>query len=177
MTYIVDADDFHEYNHRLPLLMEFKRALPDFKITMFTVIGRCSFGWLRDIKENFRWIDIVPHGLLHETSRECEEWDYMRSLQYLDFLSQYDLTRGFKAPGWQISDGMYLALLKRNYWVADQAYNDSRRPPGLRAYILNAPNRLHFHVQDVCGNGLEEKKSFILGLKNEEGFGFIKDAI
>jgi len=177
MPYIIDADDFYEGNDQLALLREIKRALPDFKITVFTVIGRCSYVWLREIKEDYSWIDMVPHGLLHETSRECERWDYAESIHYLKFLEPYDLTKGFKAPGWQISNDMYQALKFRKYWVADQAYNDARRPADLPAYILDAPNKLHFHIQDVCGNGLGESLPIILGLNNNQGFEFIKNVI
>ena len=65
-------------------------------------------------------------------------------------------TRGFKAPGWQISDACYDVLLERGWWVADQHLEDQRRPAGLRTYFYEDGN-WHGHVQNVCGNGLEER--------------------
>jgi hypothetical protein len=46
------------------------------------------------------------------------------------------ITKGFKAPGWQISDACYRVLLDEGYWVADQKYNDERRPKALPVYRL-----------------------------------------
>jgi predicted deacetylase len=63
--------------------------------------------------------------------------------------------QGFKAPGWQISDPCYQVLLERGWWVADQHLEDQRRPPGLRTYFYEDGN-WHGHIQDVCGNGIEE---------------------
>lgn len=175
--YLVDVDDFYETNHRLDLIDEIKFRLPDFKATMFTVIGRCSLAWLRFVQEQYPWLDMVPHGLVHSTARECEAWDYLTSIHYLNFADGLGITRGFKAPGWQISDAMYQALQVKGYWVADQEYNNHRRPAGLRAYLLDSPDKLHFHVQNVCGNGLEESLDKILSLDNARGFGFVKDVV
>ena len=39
--------------------------------------------------------------------------------------------------------------------MADQAYNDERRPKNLPVYIVGN-NSWHGHTQNVCGNGIEE---------------------
>ena len=181
MKYIVNADDFHESNTGLDLLLEVKQKIPNFVITMFTVPGRCSNSFLDHVDRFYPWIKMVPHGLLHKTSRECENWDYQTSVDYLDSMySDYPWFQlGFKAPGWQISDDMYKALLDCGYWVADQEYNDNRRPENLPAYILTYRDRkvtkLHYHIQNVCGNGLEEKKDELLALDKDAEFMFIQD--
>jgi hypothetical protein len=64
---------------------------------------------------------------------------------------------GFKAPGWQISDACYHVLKERGWWVADQHLEDQRRPAGLRTYFYEDGDRWHGHIQDVCGNGLQER--------------------
>src|SRR5207244_1624712 len=159
---VVDADDFHLGNSGLDLLFTIKGAIPGFKITLFTIVGKCSQSFLLRIKA-LDWIDLVPHGLYHETPLECEKWTYEQSRDYLASIEHLGLTRGCKAPGWQISDGMYKALLERDYWVADQRYNDHRRPKGLRAYLLQERDgttpswKRHYHVQNACGNGLQER--------------------
>jgi hypothetical protein len=178
--YVVDADDFCVGNSGLERLFEIRGAIPSFKITLFTIVGRCSKNFLDGIK-TVDWIDLVPHGLFHETARECEHWTYEESMHYLETIEGLGLTRGFKAPGWQISDGMYRALLESNYWVADQRYNDARRPKELKAYLLqdtdgSTPHwKRHYHVQNVCGNGLEERLREILLLQGE--FAFVKDVV
>ena len=89
------------------------------------------------------------------------------------------MTKGFKAPGWQISDGMYQALLEEGYWVADQSYNNERRPKELKAYILDSGNKIHGHIGHMGGhneNEIEYLLDTILALK-EKDFAFIKDVI
>lgn len=64
--------------------------------------------------------------------------------------------RGFKAPGWQVSTETLEALGDHGWWAADQPYNDDRRPVGLRVHRLGDGDHWHGHIQDVCGNGLQE---------------------
>lgn len=184
MNWIVDADDFCEENSGdLKFLSELKSKIPSFKVTLFTIFGRCSEKFYDHISDGYDWIDLVPHGWMHPHPYECSNWDYEKSLWYLKMVEHDfpDVTRGFKAPGWQISDGMYRALLARNWWVADQTYNDARRPRGLRAYLLNSPFKLHFH----CGKWndmimpnsltLETQQEILRGTAGE--YAFVKDVV
>ena len=160
---IVDFDDFCEKNNRLDLLFYLKSQIPEFKANLFTIVGKCSPSFLESVKE-ISWLDMIPHGWGHDTPRECQNWDYEKSKHYLKEVNKLGLTKGFKAPGWQIPDGMYRALLEEGYWVADQHYNDRRRPKGLEVFY---PTAEHFHIQNVCGNGLEESLDQILQLKGD----------
>jgi len=72
--------------------------------------------------------------------------------------------RVWKSPGWQISDGTYQALLDHGFAVADQPYNDHRRPAGLKCHRLGDGDHWHGHIQDVCGNGLSETFAQLLPL-------------
>ena len=140
--YYLDADDFSEENQGWDYLAKIKEEVPNFKISMFTILGQCSDEWVEEMKE-YDWIDMIPHGWMHETPLKCQKWTYERSKQYLGSIEHLGLTRGFKAPGWQISDGMYKALLEEEYWVADQPYNNDRRPKDLKVYILDSPEKMH----------------------------------
>ena len=172
--YIIDADDFMEESNGLHILFRIKARNPEFKITLFTIVGKCSKEFIELIKK-IDWIDMVPHGWEHGTSRECENWSYEKSKLYLKEVNRLGLTKGFKAPGWQISDGMYKALLEEGYWVADQAYNNRRRPPKLKSYILDSNNKIHCHIQEVCGNGLLTMEEKITNLKGK--FKFVYECI
>ena len=149
---IVDFDDYHESNARDDLLMGLREANPEFRCTLFAVPGLGSEEFWAGVPE---WCELAVHGWLHPTPFECAEWDagQMRSLIAR---KPYGFVDGFKAPGWQISDGCYEALHEAGWWVADQTYNDERRPTGLRVHRLHDGDHWHGHIQDVCGNGLEE---------------------
>ncbi len=177
---VVDVDDFHDENAGLELLDRVRGEVEGFRATLFAVVGRTSRRFLdREWRPRSDWLEIVPHGWLHETPRECERWEDFRCRAYLDTIetswrAKY-YERGFKAPGWQISDAMYVELLDRGWWVADQTYNNARRPPELRAYLLDRPGRVHFHVQDVCGNGLAKSIDELLALRGP--FRFVSEVV
>jgi hypothetical protein len=171
---ILDFDDFHETNNRLDLLLKLNNHIPNIKVNLFTILGKCSLKFIDEMKE-YDWIDMIPHGWEHKNNYECFEWSKDQTIIYLDMLKSYGLTKGFKAPGWQISNGVYEALLERDYWVADQSYNNERRPEKLKSYLLDEDYKVHGHIQNTCGNGLEEKFEYYKSLKGD--FFFIKDII
>ena len=169
---LCDADDFCEGNDGMDVLNRIKEKNKDFKITLFTIVGRCSKEWIEKMKK-IDWVDMIPHGWLHPDPREAQNWTYNESIEYLDRIESFGLTRGFKAPGWQISDGMYKALLERGYWVADQRYNDTRRPKGLKVFY---PTNEHFHIGHLGGHNQNEIGYFEEYLSNLKGdFKLIKD--
>lgn len=143
----ITIDDFHENNNKLWLLNEIHQKTGAF-FNLFTIPGLCGKEFLESVKL-IGWIDMIPHGWEHPHPRECQTWSYDQSARYLEMIEPLGLTKGFKAPGWQISDGMYTALMERGYWVADQHYNDSRRPPELKVHF-HEPD-FHFHVGHMGG--------------------------
>ena len=121
---------------------------------------------------------MVPHGWLHHGNYECLHWSKEFMNSYLDLCDNLEggFQHGFKAPGWQISDGCYEALLERNYWVADQAYNNFRRPTALRTYLLDSPEKLHGHVGYLDGGANGNELEVILPeIYQHTEFGFVSD--
>jgi hypothetical protein len=148
-----DFDDFHESNHKLERLHELKEINPEFRCTMFAVPALGSAGFWGGLPN---WIELAVHGWAHGSVYECSRWSYGRMEALLDNpIVQEFFVHGFKAPGWQISDDCYRVLLDRGWWVADQHLEDERRPVGLRTYFYE-DGHWHGHIQDVCGNGIEE---------------------
>lgn len=84
---------------------------------------------------------------------------------------------GFKAPGWQISDDIYRWLLDNGWWVADQSYNDERRPKDLPVYKIGE-NSMHHHTWNCVGNGVYEQFDYIMDrIKNETEFKFVSEVV
>jgi len=173
---IFDWDDLHETNHRLDLLGQLREANPAFRCTVFAIPGCGGSAFWESLPD---WIELAVHGWTHPDPFECANWTRERMEQLLDEpIVQKHFVQGFKAPGWQISDGCYEVLLDRGWWVADQPYNDHRRPEGLRVHRLGDGEHFHGHIQNVCGNGLEETFPTVLELvKNAGSFKFISEAV
>lgn len=167
---IFSLDDFYEDCPRYDLLFALKNLVPELKVNMFTILGRCSPRWIKKNKK-IDWIDMVPHGWGH-VSEECLFWTKEDTFKYLDKIEPFGLTKGFKAPGYRISNEAYLALLERDYWVADIVRNNDKRPTDLRVFINASPFTIQGHMGHLP-DGLEEKFKYYASLRGE--FLFIKD--
>jgi hypothetical protein len=176
---IVDLDDFCDTNHSLELLCQIKDQIPQFKVTLFAIVGRSTPQFIGEMSK-VKWVDLVPHGWYHDTSRECEHWTYRQMAELLDRATGRGFTtHGFKAPGWQISDSCYQVLLERDYWLADQAYNDHRAPKGLRRYLLDSSQKIHGHIGHWGGHNQNELSLIMPMILRQQGheFGFVKDVV
>jgi len=156
---IVDLDDFHEGNTGDMRLSQLRQINPAFRCTLFAVpaLGSPEFWWRW---ADCGWVELVPHGWAHPDAHECQGWTYDEMVAYIERIEDDfpQFQRGFKAPGWQINDDIYRALQDRGWWVADQHLEDHRRPPELPVYFYeDGEDRWHGHIQNVCGNGLEER--------------------
>lgn len=146
-----DFDDHHPGNDAMFWMHRLKETNPAFRATLFAIpgLGASEF-W----ETHPDWIELAVHGWKHPDSYECSDWTYDRMEQAI--LGKPErFVDGFKAPGWQISDACYAALRDHGWWVADQHLEDERRPAGLRTYFYE-DGGWHGHVQNVCGNGIEE---------------------
>lgn len=173
---IFDWDDFHESNHQYELLLQLKDLRPDFKCTMFAVPALGSPGFWEEVPS---WIELAVHGWAHGSVYECAHWSHDRMETLLDNpIIQEFFVEGFKAPGWQISDDCYRVLMERGWWVGDHWDNNDRRPKYLLTHVVGGENHWHGHVQDVCGNGLEETFSTVCGLvRDTDTFEFVSEAV
>ena len=155
---IVDFDDFREEEHRLDLLHALRDANPGFRCTLFAIPGRGSSRFWESTPD---WCELAVHGYLHPTPTEAAVWSREMTKWVLDGVHPR-FVQGFKAPGWQISDETLEVLTERGWWVADQPYNDWRRPEGLSVHRLGDGDHWHGHIPDVCGNGIAETFDLLL---------------
>lgn len=184
---ISDVCQSHDCRDQLD---KFHYANPNFKATLFAIPAEMTPEIAKWCKSNSSWIELAVHGIFHSSNYECEKMSYdefdgfIKGLQPM--LDTY-FVKGFKAPGWQISDDIYRWLVDNGWWIADQSYNDPRRPDGLLAYVNNNnefyANRKrvdasHHHTWDCCGNGVYEQEEHILGMiKGYDEFKFISEVL
>lgn len=172
---IITIDDFCEPNNKLDLLISLHEKNPALKFNLFTIPGLCSEQFIAKVQILYsEFIDMIPHGFLHTTPRECENWSYEMCELYIHYVENLDMTKGFKAPGWQISQPMYDILLKYGYWVADQHYNDNRRPKELKVHF---PTEYHYHIGHMGGHNPNEIEMFTGQILSITESNFIKDEI
>lgn len=123
---VLNLDDFSPVNNHLDLLLRLKEYYPNFKVSMFTVPIDIKTDWgaycnrdkyLKKIKENLDWIQIIPHGLTHYSSREmkdCSAEEFKNEIipRITQAFAEDGLpfVKGFKAPHWKWSDGVVDAL-------------------------------------------------------------------
>ena len=189
---IWDADDFGA-NHVISdqcqshdcrdQLDKFHLANPNFKATLFAIPQYTTWDILGWADDNRDWVELAIHGYWHNSNYECEKMGYQEfdaiigALEARGFMYGTYFKKGFKAPGWQISDDIYKWLDNHGWWVADQAYNDERRPKGLKVYKVGE-NSMHHHTWDCMGNGVYEQEQYILDrIKGETDFKFVSEVV
>lgn len=196
---VIDLDDFgsnhvisdmcrsHDCRKQLDAL---HYANPNFKVTLFAIPGEMTWELLNWCRANESWIELGVHGIFHSSNYECEKMSYDKfDRNMTNFLVMYGnhFARLFKAPGWQISDDIYRWLDEHDWMIADQGYNDSRRPVGLAAYINNngrftangnEVEAWHGHTWNCVGNGIEETFDHVKALvQNAQDFQFVSEVI
>lgn len=162
---IVDFDDFSEANHRLDLLHILHEANPRFRCTLFAIPALGTDKFWDSVPD---WAELAAHGWLHPHPLEAKHWTYEEAFDTMLAVPER-FSDGFKAPGWQVSNGTYKALRDLDWWIADHWENNDRRPAGIRAHVITPaagagtdPDHWHGHIPDVCGNGIEETFSELL---------------
>lgn len=161
-------------------LDKFHIANPNFKATLFAIPGEMTSELMTWCKANEAWIEVAVHGFFHESNYECETMSYEMFdtlIKSMSYVLGWCFTKGFKAPGWQISDDCYRWLSDHGWWVADQSYNNKRRPVELPVYIIG-DNSMHHHTWDCVGNGVYELEESILErIKGETDFRFVSEMV
>lgn len=205
---VVDFDDFganrvisdmcqsHDCRDKLDAL---HYANPNFKVTLFTIPAELTYELAEWCRANSSWVELAVHGIFHSSNYECEKMTYeefdghIKALQPM--VDRY-FVKGFKAPGWQISDDIYRWLIEHGWWVADQEYNAERRAPSLPAYVNNNgtfvayPRKWdeqemayiidawHGHTWDCVGNGIYETFEHVKELvEKADGFQFVSEVL
>lgn len=184
---VFDSDDFgcnHEISDMCQshdcrdVLIKLHEINPAFKATLFAIPTEMTMELQQWCANNSDWVELAVHGFTHSSNYECEKWTYDQMDNAMSIVSQMGIfVRGFKAPGWQISDECFRWLNEHNWWVADQEYNDSRRPEGLKVYKVGESS-IHTHTWNCVGNGVYELFDQLKEqIKDETEFKFVSEVV
>ena len=197
MNITLDLHDFSVVNNRLDVLLTLRETFPDFKVSLFTVPfdkvedwGPCLLKkeYLRQIKENLDWIQIIPHGMLH-TGREVAKWDYnyTKDAALPIIIEEFKelglpIVKGFCAPHWKWNEGVVRALDDAGWWGA--VWKEEAMPYTKRFYKattcinedfpLDQDLKLHGHVYGTR-NDLAKCCYNLLRLPRDTKFHFVTD--
>lgn len=187
-TIISDQCQSHDCRKELDKL---HYANMNFKVTLFAIPAQMTYELLEWCDKNRGWVELAVHGFYHSSNYECSDWTYDDMAEHMAKIEGNVFVKGFKAPGWQISEGCYNWLNENGWWVADQAYNNHRRPDGIPAYVnqdgnffsivvdeVNPVEAWHGHTWNCVGNGIEETFDHVKDLvENATEFKFVSEVL
>ena len=121
------------------VLLMLRDINPDFKCTLFAIPAEMTFELATWCLENASWVELAWHGFTHQSNYECEKMSYDTFDMMMNAYQQNSMTSAFqkifRAPGWQISDDILRWLADNGWVIADQGYNDQRRPHYAKAFV------------------------------------------
>lgn len=129
-------------------LLRLKELRPEFKATLFAIPAEITMELLQWCHKNASWIELAVHGFGHISNYECNDWTYDQMDVAMKTVGSFKaFVPIFRAPGWQISGDCLKWLADKDWIVADQTYNNDRRPIEQRAYLLESTMN-QFFVND-----------------------------
>jgi predicted deacetylase len=159
---VMDFDDLCDATReKLTHVQRLKAAMPNLKVTLFTIPTRTSPETIAAAKELGEWITLGMHGWRH-TLGECWSWTAAEARDKMQRAFDAGIDgKVFRAPKWVIDAETYLAAKELGWVIAD--HKDFRiLGSGCRVYTYNRPLRdlpyirVHGHLPNVSDNGIEE---------------------
>ena len=159
---VLDFDDLCDNTRgKLAWVAKLKEKMPECKVTLFAIPTRCSKETIAEAKSLGDWVTLGMHGWRH-TLGECWGWTSEEALDKMNRAFDMGIDgKVFRAPKWVIDAETYIAAKELGWVIAD--HRDYRvLDSGCRTYTYNQPLRdppwirVHGHLPNVSGNGIEE---------------------
>lgn len=188
--------DWSVLNNRLDSLLRIKNHFKDFKVTLFAVPDDIKHrkgdrkGELKRIKECLSWVQIVPHGLQHN-SAEVIKWDYHEMMRDIipAIVRAFNedglpFDNGFCPPHWKWNLDVVKALDDLGWWGAIS--RDKPMPCTKLFYkyshSIDEPFtgdtlKLYGHVDGTSKNDLDKCIDKILELPKDTEWVFVNEFI
>ncbi len=146
---IVSFDDIYKNHDRWEEFKKIKEEIPEFKVTLF-VITRDDKEYWDSLKTD--WTELVFHS--YEHSGEWLNWSVEEAEKQLKYYNELGFAKGFKAPGWHMTENICKAINNLDFWVCtckNQKYifKDKWITQAQRFKIYDNYAELWGHAQDV----------------------------
>ena len=173
---VFDYDDITDEDIQLETLLSLKERYPDFKVTIFAIPAKCSKELLEKLA-SYDWIELVPHGWNHESRWEAQEWSEKEVNKVLDKIETMGVfKKGFKAPGWKISETLCKVLKKRGYWLCN--HMEYIPVEGLKVFSTSFPGYIHTHAHNRgVTNYIEDVAARIEPFGPDDKFFFMSEKV
>jgi hypothetical protein len=114
---IASFDDFCDENNRWDEILEVKKAIPELKVTLFAISGKCSPELLEKSKQD--WVELAFHSLYHDFTRTDDwlNWDKEEAKKVLTEVQQYGFVKGIKFPQWRFTIPCLDACKELGFWI------------------------------------------------------------
>lgn len=181
MKIALDLHDFSVVENRLDLLLKLKELYPDFKVSLFTVPIDKKKDWgsylvrrenLAKIKANLDWMQIIPHGLYHDSNQEMMvgyevfKHDILPKIEEAFQTDGLPYEKGFCAPHWRWTEEVVKVLDEFGWWGAIDPRQNKPCPKRFYAYSHKLDEPLEGELLKIHGH--------IYGTKNDIGLNFNK---
>jgi hypothetical protein len=174
---VVDFDDFapDQESNAMNWFIELKHKYPNFRVTLFTILGRWRFDLLKQVT-NFDWIELAAHGYYHAKNGEVLEWN---QANWFDRINKYEqtglFTKIFKAPNWEMSPLGYEILKDWGWAVAVRRQQVKEVPTGMKYYCFE-DNFFSIHGHTWTMNAHKQEGMFNRWVK-ETQFKFVSSEL
>jgi len=112
---VISYDDLWEGNDKWVVFEKFYAKFPKYKVTFFVNPGQCSPEFLKKIKKP--WTELVYHAENHTGSHM--KWSKEESKEkLLKYYDKHGFVKGFKGPGWRLSQNIIDACKELGFWIA-----------------------------------------------------------
>jgi len=157
MKVCLDLHDWTPTFQRLDLLLKLKEHFPNFKVSLFAIPidKKMDYGpylirkeLLEEAKKHLDWMQLIPHGLYHHSSREMKHVDHetfkhtiLPAIKSAFWADGLPYEKGFCAPHWRWNDDVVAALDEAGWWGAVLREEKGRLPKKFYRYnfLLNEP--------------------------------------
>jgi len=194
----LDLHDFSIANNKLDLLKKFKVYFSNFKVSLFTIPfdiknekgQKDREETLKKIHKCLDWIQIIPHGLTHNSS-EAKNWDYdhFRYQVVPSIKSNFErdglpFVEGFCAPHWDWNHNIVRALDDMGWWGAITPRREMLSTKRYYKYTDSIDNihlkdvmNLHGHLNGTSFDDLEKCYLKVMSLPKDMEWHFVTDFI
>jgi len=112
---VISFDDMWEGNDRWNDFINLHKKIPNIKITFFVNPSQCSIEFLKKINQS--WIELVYHAENHSGGHK--KWSKEEAKErLLKYVKEFNFAKGFKAPGWKITQNIIDGCKELDFWIA-----------------------------------------------------------